>query len=196
MILLELENRKWWKNVLYQAKLLRVIRRFETRHFILGLLARKMLLLESLAAFDTPNSISVIGAHPDTSSPSGNALISILKLISILIDIAGIGGSVAGITGESDSGGRLGNPEGLRLGLSLGNSLPGARDDVPAGGAILGISLGNGVIVVPADGVAVGKGVVEDVGLLVGVAVTTIVGMDVEAGASGQNSRSGGPRSL
>jgi hypothetical protein len=109
----------------------------------------------------------------------------------------GTGGSVEGITGATDTVAWLGNPEGLRLGLSLGNSLPKVGGEVPSEGTILGISLGNGVFVAPVDGVAVGVAVAAFVGLIVGVTVETkIVGLGVVAGASGQNSRSGGPRSL
>jgi hypothetical protein len=81
------------------------------------------------------------------------------------------GGSVATI-GASEMGARLGNPEGLKLGLSLGTSLPTVGDSVD--------SVGSTTIIV---GVTVGKSV-------------AVVGLAVDSGANGQNCRSGGPRSF
>jgi hypothetical protein len=164
-----------------------------TLYMILGNLARTVFFLESLASLGTPNSISISDSKEVTSSTLSKALVTKLKLIAILIDITGTGVVVGRITGATDSIARLGNPEGVRLGLSLGISLP---DEVPPVGTMLGRSLGSDVFVAPPDGVTVGKGVAEDVGLLVGVAVVTIVGLGVDSGATGQNSRSGGPRSL
>ena len=111
--------------------------------------------------------------------------------------MAGVGSTVTGATGAGVVGASTGGWEtgdnvaklvGLKEGLSLGTSLVADGAGVPGLGAKLGISDGSdeppvGLIV----GLTVGGGrIVPSVGEGVG---------DV-SGASGQNSRRGGPRSL
>lgn len=174
------------------------------------------ILKKSERLFGTPNSISKISISFSAALASGKTMFMLklrsILIIPILIDVsvgagvttivgagvgvfvgafvgALVGASVGGATGScfegattgagvpGTTGATLGKDVGLKLGLSLGIALPAVGAIVDPVGAMLGTSLGNGVVA-PAEGATVGEGVPDG------------------GGASGQYSRSGGPRSL